>query len=38
MTMFWSAWSRSSFNHLSTFSYVKCFAISYTKRAPTAPR
>ena len=38
MTMFWSAWSRSSFSHRSTFSYVKCLAMSYTNSAPTAPR
>lgn len=28
ITIFWSAWSRNSLNHRSTFSYVKCFAIS----------
>ena len=38
MTMLLSAWSLSSFNHRSTFSYVKCLAMSYTSRAPTAPR
>ena len=38
MTMFWSAWSRSSFSHRSTFSYVRCLAMSYTNSAPTAPR
>lgn len=38
ITIFWSAWSRNSRNHLSTFSYVRCFAISYTSSAPTAPR
>lgn len=36
-TMFGSAWSLSSFNHLSTFSKVTCLEMSYTNRAPTAP-
>ncbi len=38
MTMLLSAWSRSSFNQRSTFSYVRCLAMSYTNNAPTAPR
>ena len=37
ITIFASAWSRNSFSHLSTFSYVMCFAMSYTSKAPTAP-
>ena len=28
MTMFESAWSRSSFNHRVTFTYVACFEMS----------
>ncbi len=28
ITIFESAWSRNSFNHLSTFSYVPCLLIS----------
>ena len=38
MTMLLSAWSLSSFSQRSTFSYVRCLAMSYTSRAPTAPR
>ena len=38
ITMFESAWSLSSFSHLSTFSNVEDREISYTKSAPTAPR
>jgi len=38
MTMFESAWSRNSFNHRVTLTYVACLAMSYTRRAPTAPR
>ena len=38
MTMLLSAWSLSSFSQRSTFSYVRCLAMSYTRRAPTAPR
>ena len=38
MTMFESAWSLNSLSHLVTFVYVACFEISYTSKAPTAPR
>jgi len=37
-TMLASAWSRSSLNQRSTFSNVRCLAMSYTTSAPTAPR
>lgn len=37
-TAYASVWSRSSFNHLSTFSNVNCRVTSYTTKAPTAPR
>jgi len=37
-TMLASAWSRNSFSQRSTFSNVRCLAISYTTKAPTAPR
>ena len=32
------SWSRSSFSQLSTFSYVRCLAVSYTSSASTAPQ
>jgi hypothetical protein len=38
MTMFESAWSRSSLSQRCTFTYVPCLAMSYTSSAPTAPR